>query len=132
MCWKEYNYEPPLPVNAGDTLLFCFSNFSDVNYIMDFVSIGTSGICSNLITGLPKNEIPKQKSVLYNSHSNKIELLDKNISIITIRDTQGKEIYKNKIRESDFIDCSSFTKGIYFVTYYTEENLPVTEKILVN
>lgn len=130
---SKYNYEPPLAVNAGDTLLFCFSNYSNVNYVMDFLSIGTSGICSTLITDLPSTKIAKQKAFLYyNSNLNRIELLDKDIKIITIHDTQAKEIYKNKIRESDFIDCSNFNRGIYFVTYYTKENLPVTEKILVD
>jgi Secretion system C-terminal sorting domain len=128
----EINYEPPLPVNAGDTLLICFSNYSDVNYIMDFVSIGTSGICLNLITDLPKIEIPKQKALFYNNTSNKIQLLNNEIRAVTICNLQGKEIYKTKIEENRVIDCGNFTKGIYFVTYYTKENLPVTEKILVN
>lgn len=129
---SKYNYEPPLPVNMGDTLLLCFSNYSNVNYYMDFVSIGTSGICSNLITGINDNAIPKQKTVIYNSNSNKIELLDKGIKTITIHDTQGKEIYKSKMSESEFIDCSTFARGIYFVTYYSKESLPVTEKILIH
>ncbi len=128
----EGNYEPPLPVNMGDTLLFCFSNYSNVNYYMDFVSIGTSGICTNLITDLPKNKTPKQKAVLYNSNSNKIELLDREIKIITIHDTQGKEIYKNKIREIDFIDCSNFARGLYFLTYYSGNETGATEKILIH
>lgn len=127
----EINYEAPLPVNGGDTLLLCFSNYSNVNYYMDFVSIGTSGICTNLITYIPHNKLPKQKAFCYNSISNKIELLDKDIKTFTINDAQGKEIYKNKIRETDFIDCNNFARGIYFLTYYSGNETFATEKLLI-
>ncbi len=127
------NYESQLSVNAGDSLIICINNYSGINYIIDFLSVGTSSINNcPVITSVNKNEITKHKSFFYNSNSNKIEVLDKDIKKVTIHDTQGKEIYKHKIRETDFIDCNNFARGIYFVTYYTKENLPVTEKILVN
>lgn len=127
---SKYNYEPPLSVNAGDTLLLCFSNFSDVNYIMDFVSIGTSGICLNLITDLPSIEKTKQRALFYNSNLNKIEVLDRDITSITIHDINGKEILKTE--SVSVIDCSNFIKGVYFVTTYHKETIPITEKILID
>jgi len=127
---SKYNYEPPLPVNMGDTLLFCFSNYSNVNYWMDFVSIGSSGICLNLITDLPSYQNTHQKAVFYNSHSTKLEILDKTITSVIIHDLQGKEILRTD--NINAIDCSNFIKGIYFVTTYRKENIPKTEKIIIH
>ncbi len=127
------NYEPVLTVNAGDSLIMCINNYSAINYIIDFLSVGTSSIgnCA-VVTTVNENKIPKQKAVLYNSNSNKIELLNKEIKTIAIHDTQGKEIYKNKIRENDFIDCSNFARGLYFLTYYSGNETGATEKILIH
>jgi hypothetical protein len=126
------NYEPPLFVNAGDSLIICINNYSGVNYFIDFLSVGTSSINCPVITSINANEIPKQKPLFYNRNSNKIHFLDKDISEIRIHDLQGKEVLKTKIEEHRTIDCSNFIKGIYFVTYYRKENLPVTEKILID
>ncbi|MEO6303858.1 MAG: T9SS type A sorting domain-containing protein [Bacteroidia bacterium] len=127
----KYNYEPPLHVNAGDSLILCFSNYSGLNYFVDFLSTGTASINCSVITSLPKTTLLAQKAVLYNTSTNKIDVLDKDIKIITIHDVQGKEIYKNKMSGVDFIDCSNFNKGLYFLTYYSGNETGATEKIII-
>lgn len=130
---SKYNYEPPLAVNAGDSLIMCINNYSAINYIIDFLSVGTSSINNcPIITSIKSIEALKQKPLFYNRNSNKIHLLDKDISLITIQDLAGKEILKTKIEEQRSIDCTNFIRGIYFVTYYSKENLPATEKLLID
>ncbi|MDP1800238.1 MAG: T9SS type A sorting domain-containing protein [Bacteroidota bacterium] len=128
----KYNYEPPLAVNAGDSLVLCFSNFSGVNALIDFMSIGTASINCSIITSLATNESLRQKAFVYYSSLKQIKILDPSIEHIVIRDVQGKEIYKKTNEENLLIDCNNFAKGIYFVTYYSKENLPATEKILID
>lgn len=130
---SKYNYELPLSVTAGDSLVMCINNYSAINYIIDFLSVGTSSINNcPIITSIKPNEVIKQKALFYNRNSNKIQLLDKDISAISIQSLEGKEIFKAKTEETHIIDCANFVKGVYFVTYYSKENLPVTEKLLID
>ena len=128
----KQNYEPPLPVNAGDSLVLCFSNFSGVNALIDFISIGTASINCSIITSLNTTENLKEKAFFYNSSLKQIKILDHLIENLVIRDVQGKEIYKKTSEENLLIDCNNFSKGIYFVTYYHKENLPIIQKILID
>jgi hypothetical protein len=126
------NYEPPLTVSAGDSLIICINNYSGVNYIIDFISVGTSSINCSFITSLPSNKIEKRKFAFYNRDLNKIELTDTSIETIIIQDALGKEVYKTNIEESTLVECSNFNKGLYFVTFVFGTGSKTTEKLLID
>lgn len=47
MGWDSSNFEPPLQVNACDKFIICISNYSGVNSLVSFESVGTASIaCS--------------------------------------------------------------------------------------
>ena len=126
------NYEPPLAVNAGDSLVLCFSNYSGVNYFIDFLSVGTSSINNcPILTSIIKNDLSKQKVLYYNNTLNQINILDQTITRIILHNAEGKEIYHSEAGQSSYIDCNNFAKGVYFISYFRQDNLPVTEKILI-
>jgi hypothetical protein len=125
------NYELPLPVNAGDSLIMCINNYSSINYFIDFISVGTSSINCNVITKINNEKLTSSCSISY-SQTIRSLMIKSFADEIVLFDLTGKPIHHYKNINYEFtIDCSEIENGIYIVALKKNNLIFERKKIII-
>lgn len=125
------NYELPLPVNAGDSLVFCINNYSAINYFIDFISIGSSSINCNVTTKIDEQKSNSFHSILYSETDHSLKIKSPADEIL-IFDLYGKSKFITNFSYETTIDCSELKNGIYIVALKKNNIIIERKKIIIH
>lgn len=102
---------------------------TDVNACIDTTNY--TQIVTDCSVGVHENEIVKL--MIYPNPSAgifMIETFSPNKQLVKIVDTRGKVVYRKDIRDSEHLDVSSLSDGIYYLTINTDKSI-LNKKIII-
>lgn len=131
------NFQPFIPVVAGQLFVLLFSNFSGVNSQVQFLSTGTASISCNFPTRIDDRAAANKINFYPNPANKSIHISTRSSSEaiqISITDLNGKELIRQPLLSSDFVAKFNIDlpDGIYILSVKNSWNEWSTHKLVVN